>query len=82
MKFVFDCNCSYESRVRVALTSIREKGSYWVEDEHLHFSRATGVITSWPFRFEGDQLLLREGGDAWYVYDRTEEAQCPADSEQ
>lgn len=82
MRFVFGCDCTYESRVRVALTSIREQGSYWTMDDRLHFSRATGVVTTWPFRFDGDRLLLREGGDEWHAFDQTEAARCQADSEQ
>ena len=77
MRFSFGCDCDYESRVRLfMMLSIREKGSYWVGDGQLSFSRASGEITTWPFRFEGDRLVLEESSDGLHVYRRTRRTQC------
>lgn len=77
MRFSFGCDCNYESRARVFLMmSIREKGSYRVSDGRLSFSRASGQITTWPIRFEGDRLVLEESSDGLHVYQRTRRTQC------
>jgi hypothetical protein len=77
MKFAFDCDCTYESRTRVFLMSIRENGAYWAKDGQLFFSRASGQITAWPFRFEADRLILEEASSESRTYQRTERRQCP-----
>ena len=77
MRFSFSCNCTYEARSRILLVSIREKGSYLANDGQLTFSRASGQVTTWPFRFEGDRLILQEGTDESRSYQRTKQRHCP-----
>lgn len=78
MRFSFDCDCTYESRVRfLFLMSIRERGSYSVKDGQLSFSRASGQITTWPFRFDGDRLILEESTQELHSYKRTKQRKCP-----
>lgn len=77
MKFSFGCDCTYESRVRVLLLmSIRERGSYAAKDGELIFSRASGDITTWPYRFEEDRLILDESPDESRSYQRTKQQKC------
>lgn len=77
MRFSFRCDCTYESRVRVFLVSIRESGTYSVAGERLSFARASGETTTWPFRFEGDQkLLLEESAGETHVYQRSQQRNC------
>ena len=76
VSFTFGCDCSYESRSRVLLMSLREQGSYWADDGQLSFSRASGQVTTWSFRFEGDRLILQEGGNEAHSYERTKPRQC------
>lgn len=79
MKFSFDCDCTYELRMRVfLLMSIRERGWYSSQDGRLSFSRATGENTSWPFRFEGDRrLVFEESAGESHSYERTKQRKCP-----
>ena len=78
MRFSFGCDCTYESRARVfPIMSVREKGSYWVGDGRLSFSRASGQITTWPFRFDGEGLVLEESSGDFHVYRRTRRMRCP-----
>ena len=77
MTFRFDCDCTVRSKARVLAMSIREEGAYWVENDSLSFTRASGEVTVWPFRFENDQLLLQEHEDEVYAYKRKAELRCP-----
>ena len=76
MTFAFNCDCTYESRARFLLMSVREKGSYWVEDGKLFTSRASGEITTWPFRFDGEKLVLEESEAEMHAYQRKAARQC------
>jgi hypothetical protein len=56
--------------------TIREKGSYLARDGRLSFSRGSNEITTWPFRFEEDLLILEEGNEESHAYRRTKDLQC------
>jgi hypothetical protein len=82
VRFSFDCDCTYQSRVRVFLMSLRESGTYAVSEGRLSFSRASGETTTWPFRFESDRLLiLDEGDDEPHAYRRASQRTCAGGSE-
>jgi hypothetical protein len=76
MRLELGCDCTHRSRVRVLLQSIHERGHWWVEGERLHFTRATGVVTVWPYRLVGDRLLLEEGDAEPQVYRRRDRPSC------
>ena len=83
MQFSFGCDCSYESRSRVFLfMSIRESGAYSAKNGQLSLSRAVGTVTTWPFRFDGDRLILEEFSNEAHDYRRTKQRPCPNASEQ
>ncbi len=80
MRFSFECDCTYESRARIFLflMSIRESGSYSVEDGQISFSRASGEVTTWPFRFSSEHvLILQESPGESHSYRRVKERKCP-----
>lgn len=78
MRFSFECDCTYESRARIFLMSIRESGSYAVEGGQISFSRASGEVTTWPFRFSGEQILiLLESPVESHSYRRVKPRKCP-----
>ena len=79
MWFSFECDCTYKSRARVFLMSIRESGSYSVNAGQLSFSRASGNVTIWPFTFEGDQLVLKESSGESHRYRRVKDRKCPTE---
>lgn len=77
MLFEFDCDCRYRSGVRLFLfMRVREEGRYWTSDGELSFSRATGEITSWPYRFQGGNLVLEEYPGEEEVYRRRAAKSC------
>jgi len=59
MTFRFDCDCGYVARAGLLFANIRERGNYWVEDGQLLLTSASGEVTRWPFRFEGDRPSRR-----------------------
>ena len=76
MTFILNCDCTYESRVRLLFMSVREEGSYWVRDGVMLFSRASGEITEWPFDFDDGQLILQESPNEFQAYERRAEREC------
>ena len=76
MTFRFDCDCTYVARVRLLFRTVRERGAYWVEDDRLLLSRASGEVTSWPFELDGDELSIREHEDETHVYERKATYRC------
>lgn len=78
MTFEFNCDCTYLSRGRVLAFFIREKGAFWVEDEALHLTRASGDTTVWPLSFEGDVLMLTEYQGEVHDYHRKASRTCAA----
>lgn len=76
MRFRFACDCTYTARIRVALMWIRESGSFWTDEGALHLTRANGTTTIWPYRFEGDTLVLREHETEEHVYVRRHASTC------
>jgi len=77
MRFTFGCDCKYRVQVGVLTRRIRESGSFWVRDGTLHLTRANGEVTEWPFRFEGDRLLLEEHPGEDHAYRLTSPLRCP-----
>ena len=57
--------------------SIRESGWYSVSAGRLSFSRASGNSTIWPFKFDGDQLVLEESNGESHRYRRLNDRECP-----
>ncbi|MDX1631737.1 MAG: hypothetical protein R3234_07740, partial [Thermoanaerobaculia bacterium] len=80
MTFAFHCYCTYESTVSSLFVRSRESGAFWTREDRLSFSRASGRVTTWPFGFEDDRLLLREHENETRVYEREGRADCTAAS--
>jgi hypothetical protein len=77
MTFHLNCDCTYVAKARLFLfMSIREKGAYWVEDGRISLTRASGEVTSWPFRLDAGQLLLEEHHDEVHTYTRRSARIC------
>jgi hypothetical protein len=76
MTFSFGCGCVYRSSVLTLFARIREEGNYRVWNGTLVFTRPSGAETRWPFRFEGDHLVIEEHPGESYRYTRTRETAC------
>jgi hypothetical protein len=80
-KLTLACDCTYEMKVRAfAFFRLRERGDYRAEDGELHFSRANGEVTRWPFQWSGEDLLLSEGDPQPQRYRRVRPLACPSAS--
>ena len=88
MRFRIDCDCRYRVKARVFLfMTIRERGPVWTEpstdsssrdaDGTIIFARASGDETQWPYRIEGEQLLLEEAPGEWTPMQRSRVHRCP-----
>lgn len=76
MTLHFDCGCVYRSRVGLLFTRIREEGNYRVAEGAIRFTRPSGEGTAWPYRFEGDRLVIEEEPGEVYAYERIAEGSC------
>lgn len=76
MTFELHCDCTYRMRGGPFWMGVRERGRFWTEHGHLHFSRASGEVTRWPFRLANGQLLLEEDEGEVFSYRKTVEREC------
>ncbi len=65
----FADGCRYRTTARLLFMRSRENGNYRVEGDVIVFTRSSGE-TRWPYRLEGERLLLQESPEEKHVYER------------
>lgn len=62
-------------RVSLMFGRITEDGEFRTEDDRIVMSRSNSE-TVWPFRFDGDKLLLTEAADETHEYKLVKRLSC------
>lgn len=75
VKFTFECDCTYESRVQLLWMRIRERGRYHAQSGRVRFVRPSGEVT-WGYRLEGGRLELEEAPGDLRRYARAQGRSC------
>ena len=70
------CDCTYDSTSQLLWMRVNERGRYLVTGSEIAFERASGEATTWPFRLEGESLLLTEAPGEDRTYRRSQRASC------
>lgn len=76
MRVTFDCGCVYRMTAQLMWMRIKEEGNYRTIDGALLFTRASGNETRWPYRFEGETLMVEEHPGEVESYRRTGRRTC------
>jgi len=77
VRFSFQADGQFTSRIQLAYARIRERGRYCAQDGVVVFDRGSG-ITRWPYRVRDARLELAEAADESHTYTRRGRPLMPA----